>query len=203
MGQCRFQICQNLRRTGLAEIAAVCTVELADVIVALTGLNPQGVDGLADVVGRIRRHPARREDPLFLLVYSPIPRADDLDAVGDQLPLDSLGLGLKAVPRPLASRIAEAHTKLWLNALAGDEKGIRKRFPDVPPEERLHFFEYDPWVPLLGEDGFDRPGPLRDAHRRLARAIGLTRGQKDLFPEARLVPGLSPLRLSDVVHELD
>lgn len=193
-------------RTGLAEIAAVCTVELADVIVALTGLNPQGVNGLADVIGRIRRHPARQQPPLFLLAYSPIPRIVDLDSTGDEIPLDSLDSDRTVIALPLASRIAEAHTKLWLEALAGDENALRQRFPDVPPEERLHFFQYDPWVPLLGEDGFDRPGALHDAHRRLARAIGLTRGQ-DLFPHARLVQGPSPLRLSrrllDAITKLD
>lgn len=183
-------------RTGLAEIAAVCTVELADVIVALTGLNPQGVDGLADVIGRIRRHPARKQPPLFILVYSPIPRLDDLDlSVGGALPLDSLVPGRAPMVLPLATRIAEAHAKLWKEALAGDEVELRQLYPDVSPDDRLHFIEYDPWVPLIGEDDFDRPGPLRDAHVRLAEAVGLTHGGTRI-PEVSPHPELSPLRLS-------
>lgn len=180
-------------RTGLAEIAAVCTVELADAIVALTGLNPQGVDGLADVVGRIRRHPARRRPPMFFLVYSPIPRVGDLGPAGAGLQLESLGP--EVLVHPLATRIAEAHAKLWMEALAGDETTLRQWFPAVPQHERVHFMEYDPWVPLVGEDDFERPGPLRDAHRRLARSVGLLSG-RDLMPEVRLVGGTSPLSLS-------
>jgi MinD-like ATPase involved in chromosome partitioning or flagellar assembly len=186
-------------RTGLAEIAAVCTVELADAIVALTGLNPQGIDGLSDVIERIRTHPARQRPAAFILAYGPIPRAEDFDIKGTMLSLDSPDLDASlphAISYPLATQIAQAHAKLWTEAIVQDELEVRQWFPKLPLHERLHFMEYDPLVPLVGEDDFDRPGPLRDAHRRLARSIGLLAGREDLFPAIGLSSAQSPLELS-------
>lgn len=190
-------------RTGLAEIAAVCTVELADAIVALTGLNPQGIDGLVEVIGLIRNHPARKRPPAFILVYGPIPRTEDLGPAGATLPLDwpdTDETRPRAISYDLAIRIAEAHAKLWMTAVAEDEAEVRQWFPDLSRHERLHFMEYDPWVPLVGEDDFDRLGPLREAHRRLARSIGLLAG-RDLFPELARSAASSPLALSQRVSD--
>lgn len=173
-------------RTGLAEIAAVCTVELADAIVAFTGLNHQGIDGLADVLERIRRHPARQRPPAFILVYGPVPRMQDLGPSDVGVRLDSLDLDgvtdADVIAHPLAQRIAEMHAKLWVQGIGRDETEIRRWFPALLPEERVHFVEYDPWIPLVGEHDFDRRGSVRDAHHRLARSIGLLRGN-DLFPK--------------------
>jgi MinD-like ATPase involved in chromosome partitioning or flagellar assembly len=194
-------------RTGLAEIAAVCTVELADVIVALTGLNPQGVAGLADVMGRIRRHPGRERPPLFFLTYSPVPRTEDLGLRDAWTPLDPLTPGAyrpEVLDHPLSRRLAAAHRLLWPHVVdPTDEPELRQWFPLVPEYERLHVLEYDPEVPLIGEDDFDRPGKLRPAHERLARAIGLTSG-KDLLPE--LVSGRRDHwleRAKNLAHVLD
>lgn len=183
-------------RTGLAEIAAVCTVELADAIVALTGLNPQGVDGLADVIERIQRHPARARPAAFLLAYSPIPRFPDFDltAWSKQVMADA-STGTLAVQHPLLTRIAEVHARLWTLAVVEDEETVRKWYPALRPHDRLHWLGYDPWVPVVGEDDFDRPGPLRDDHRRLARAVGLLSG-RDLLPDRVTTAAGSPLDLS-------
>ena len=193
-------------RAGLAEIAAVCTVELADAIIAFSGLNPQGIDGLADVIGRVREHPARRSPPAFILVYGPVPRAEDLATQGRKIPLGPLADGtVDMISYPLATRIAEAHAKLWVQSIAHDEVEVHRWFPELSPHERLHFLEYDPWVPLVGEDDFDRPSPLRDAHRRLARSIGLLKGL-DLFPDIHRAAVQSPLslslRIADAIDEL-
>jgi len=192
-------------RTGLAEIAAVCTVELADAIVALTGLNPQGIDGLAEVIDRIRKHPARTRPPAFILAYGPVPRKEDLEGDAKTISLHSDGLATEVISFPLATRIAEAQAKLWVQAIAEDETEVRRWFPDLDPSERLHWMEYDPWIPLVGEDDFDRPGPLREAHRRLARSIGRLSGL-DLFPELRRAAPQSWLarsqRMADAVEKL-
>lgn len=192
-------------RTGLAEIAAICTVELADVVIALSGLNPQGVDGLASVIERIRHHPARTEPPAFILAYSPIPRFDDLslDRLGHVRAVD--GVDAKVVTHPLVTRIVEAHRALWQLAIGGDEKEIRRRYPKLSGWERLHFLRYDPWVPVLGEADFDHPGPLREDHRRLARSIGLLAGV-ELLPDPLDTSQASPLaiseRLSDAIETI-
>jgi MinD-like ATPase involved in chromosome partitioning or flagellar assembly len=195
-------------RTGLAEIAAVCTVELAEVIVALTGLNPPGVAGLADVMGLIRRHPVRRRPPLFFLAYSPVPRAEDLGLENAWVPLDPLEPGSfrpEVLDHPLARRLADAHQKLWSRVVDRvDEPEVRQWFPAVPEHERLHVLEYDPQVPLIGEYDFDRPGRLRDAHERLARAVGLTSGH-DLLPTRRPGPGADSWleRIGSLHHAVD
>lgn len=187
-------------RTGLAEIAAVCTVELADAIVAFTGLNSQGIDGLADVIERIRSHPARQRPPAFILAYGPIPRMQDLEPSDVGVRLDSFELDVVSsadvVAHPLAQRIAEMHAKLWVQGVARDESAVRRWFPALLPEERVHFVEYDPWIPLKGEDDFDRAGPVREAHHRLARSIGLLGGH-DLFPDVVRGAQISPFARSE------
>jgi MinD-like ATPase involved in chromosome partitioning or flagellar assembly len=196
-------------RTGLAEIAAVCTVELADAIVAFTGLNPQGIDGLADVLESIRSHPARQRPPALILTYGPIPRVQDLGLLDVGARLDTVDLDGVAdadvVAHPLAQRMADAHAKLWVQVIAQDEREVRQWFPALLPHERVHLVEYDPWIPLIGEDDFDRPGPVRDAHRRLARSIGLLGGD-DLFPSIGRPVQASPLALGkrfyDVIDKL-
>ncbi|MEZ4434796.1 MAG: division plane positioning ATPase MipZ [bacterium] len=181
-------------RTGLAEIAAICTVELADAIVALTGINPQGVDGLVDVIGRIRRHPARDEAPAFILAYSPVPHFAECDIARMARTVSQPGLGVPVMTHPLVTRLAETHASLWTLAVADDEQEVRRRFPALKRADRLHLLRYDPWVPVLGEADFDAPGPLREDHRRLARSVGLLGGH-DLMPELAGGAGGSPLTL--------
>lgn len=58
-------------RTGLSEMGGVCTHELADFVVLLTGPNPQSIEGTAAVARQLRaagRMPLRADRPLEMLV---------------------------------------------------------------------------------------------------------------------------------------
>lgn len=186
-------------RTGLAEVAAVCTVDLADAIVALTGLNPQGYGGLADVVERIRRHPARRRPPAFILAYSPVPTIEPLDGESPSPGLDPLGRP-NPTPRPLLTRFAEMHAVLWREAVESDASVVRKWFPLLGDEDRLHFLRYDPWVPLVAEEGFDRRGPLWSDHQGLARSVARSAGH-DILAETRPRAGAAPHAISRAAYK--
>ena len=63
-------------RTGMTEIAATCTLGLADVVVILSGLNDQNLQGTRWVLDMLEgRGGLRSED--IIVVFSPIPEAEE------------------------------------------------------------------------------------------------------------------------------
>jgi len=63
-------------RTGMTEIAATCTLGLADVVVMLSGLNDQNLQGTRWVLDMLEREGGLRSEDI-IVVFSPIPEAEE------------------------------------------------------------------------------------------------------------------------------
>jgi len=63
-------------RTGMTEIAATCTLGLADVVVMLTGLNNQNLQGTRWVLDMLENEGGLRPDDI-IVVFSPVPEAEE------------------------------------------------------------------------------------------------------------------------------
>jgi AAA domain len=168
-------------RTGLADVAGVCTMELPDVVVAVCGLNEQNLGGMEGALAQMREHwRAVSREVATLLVLSPVPREADLARRGGKVELvRNIFLSLRDQPieltaamqrHPLGARIHEAQARL-LAPFIQDLPRIQPRFPRLDREDLLHLLEYDPWVPLgdalLGDPGLT----LALQYQLLARSI--------------------------------
>jgi MinD-like ATPase involved in chromosome partitioning or flagellar assembly len=63
-------------RTGMTEIAATCTLGLADVVVMLSGLNDQNLQGTRWVLDMLEREGGLRSEDI-IVVFSPVPEAEE------------------------------------------------------------------------------------------------------------------------------
>ncbi len=63
-------------RTGMTEIAATCTLGLADVVVMLTGLNNQNLQGTRWVLDMLEGGSGLRSEDI-IIVFSPVPEAEE------------------------------------------------------------------------------------------------------------------------------
>jgi AAA domain len=117
-------------RTGLADVAGVCTMELPEVLVAVCGLNEQNIGGMEGALARMREYwRAVSRDVATLLVLSPVPQEIDLQL------------------HPLAARIYEAQVRL-LAPLKQDLPRIQPQFPNLQETDLLHLLEYEPRLAL-------------------------------------------------------
>lgn len=66
-------------RTGFSDESGICTRDLADALVVLSGLNTQNVQGTSRFFGALRRALAQRElpRPKVAVVLSPVPNGED------------------------------------------------------------------------------------------------------------------------------
>lgn len=183
-------------RTGLADVAGVCTVELPEVLVAFSGLGEQSVTGTQGVLDKLRDHPARMQPVATLLALSPIPRAADLEKATLHNPLQDLPPGKKpgAIMREgtrLYDAVFRAQSRLF-SIVLNDFPSVRTSFPRLDARDLLHGLEYDPEVPLSDELQIRRACPLADQYRSLARSITKAHPTDEVFAadEGVLLPML-------------
>jgi MinD-like ATPase involved in chromosome partitioning or flagellar assembly len=141
-------------RTGRSDIASVSALYLAQVLVILSGLNLQNIDGTAQAFRELSEHPARREEWLPILVLSPVPRAEDLG-------LERRGVHSVAswasVTAFEGANIRNELERAFVRALTGlqmvgrDFERGHPYFAAVHPTDAIRALEYDPRVPLLSE----------------------------------------------------
>ncbi|AUX22420.1 uncharacterized protein SOCEGT47_029230 [Sorangium cellulosum] len=171
-------------RTGLADVAGVCTMELPDVVVAVSGLNEQNIGGMEGALAQMREYwTAVSRAVATLLVLSPVPREADLAPRGGKVEsirnvfrslLDQpIELAAAMQRHPLGARIHEAQARL-LAPLIQELPRIQPRFPRLEREDLLHMLEYDPRVPLgdvlLGDPGVTLASQYQLLARSIARA---------------------------------
>ena len=175
-------------RTGLADIAGVCTVELPEVLVVFSGLNEQNVNGTQRVLSMLREHPARREKPVAtLLVLSPVPRATDLgfptlrETVRVR-PGGGVEIGVERERNLLTDAIFRAQSQLFAPLLQ-DFPQVQKWFPHLRKADLLHGLEYDPEVPLRDELHLSRSCLLAEQYRSLAQSLSCAN-----FDAAKMLP---------------
>lgn len=168
-------------RTGLADSAGVCTVELPQVLVAVCGLNEQNINGMEFVLKRLREHPARSHRVATLLALSPVPREKDISE-----------------PALVSKRIKQAQIHLLAPILDQELANIQKHFPQLTRNDICHLLEYDPMVPLIDELQISRDSTLVRQYRRLARTLTRARYPHEkelLIPENVTIPEV-PILLS-------
>ncbi len=133
-------------RTGLADIAGVCTLELPQGVVAVTGLNEQNVTGMEQMLQRLQRHPARVHDVATLLVLSPVPRVGDLEpglkrgSPSKQAMTPWVELERRAAKSPLLARLLEVRRRLII-PLCQEFAAIHPRFPGLDTRDLVHLLE--------------------------------------------------------------
>lgn len=133
---CRAELVLIDSRTGLADISGVCTVALPDVVVLVSGLNEQNVQGTAEVLRQLVDHPAREKPPALLSVWSPVPREGDLEGVGyGSLLRERMFAAKEAIYDPI-----QAHFEAW-----------REVYGEAVASDLVRGLFYDPAVPLVGE----------------------------------------------------
>lgn len=182
-------------RTGFADIAGVCTIELPDVLVTVCGLNDQNVYGMKAALERIRNHPVyvnqERERPPILSALSPIPvktltRSDD-GLVAEHLDGRSLSLGqphefkisfsasanvpFAQLPfhDQLIRRLRRAYEHIWA-PLQSQLAPLRRRGAEVDASDLFHTFNFDPRI-SLGTERVPEAWPLHAQYERLALAL--------------------------------
>lgn len=166
-------------RTGLADVAGVCTLELPDVVVAVCGLNEQNVSGMEHVLGAITEHAFRPTPPPLILALSPVPSRewmDQPDLPWRQLFAESahepafryLGRGSRWFE--VSQRCRSAWNRLQ-RPVAQSFRASRRNFA-LREADLLHVLEHDPAVPLLDELLVDTDCALVEQHRQLADSIG-------------------------------
>lgn len=193
-------------RTGLADIAGVCTVELPELVVLFTSLDPQSVEGIRGVATQIQSHLALngRMPPGYMLVYANIPRAPEGDfstreAFGSatrprQGPLDALA-PVEPDSHPVLSRLVKAHNRL--DVVYGGFDVARKRLQTLKKRDLVHFLEYDPMAHLhvgaVGGEGKE----LAEAYDQLT--LALAHGVAKRIDEVSNTPWIDLARLDALV----
>ncbi|TVQ88168.1 MAG: hypothetical protein EA397_17385 [Deltaproteobacteria bacterium] len=167
-------------RTGLADVAGVCTVELPDAVVAVCGLNEQNVAGMAVVLDQIVHHVFREGyPPTLLLALSPVPSRDWMgappeiefrDILRDPDALPALAGARRATWDRVSARVHMVLERLR-PSVEYAFKSARRRAPGLRADDLYHVLEHDPEVPLLGELLLARPSGLADQYQRLTRSI--------------------------------
>lgn len=169
-------------RTGLADIAGVCTMDLPDLLVAVSGLNEQNIGGMEGALEQMREYwGMAARNVATLLVLSPVPREIDLQPRGNAIHTmnevfreyrDRPGeLGDALGRHPLGARIYQAQARLFA-PLKQELPRKQPHFPDLQEADLLHFLEYDPWL-ALGDALVGESNPtLTGQYRRLAQSIG-------------------------------
>jgi MinD-like ATPase involved in chromosome partitioning or flagellar assembly len=162
-------------RTGLADVAGVCTMELPDVVIAIAGLNEQNIGGMERALSLMREYwRSVSRDVAVMLVLSPVPRDNDLGvqpfrevylSFRDQSPIE---LTTAAQHHPLGARLHEAQARL-LAPLLQDLPRIQQRFTRLDREDLIHVLEYDPWIPLRDDER--SAGALAQQYQRLTHSI--------------------------------
>jgi len=165
-------------RTGLADIAGVCTLELPDLLVVVCGLNDQNVKGTEGFLERWFAHPARYEDTGVILCISPVPRDVDLERWGEppvEQTVKEIAEGLLPRERaPKSRRLFGRYVQVQegLLVVLGDKRGSwQLRFPELLGEDLVHAFHYDPLMALGEPFELSPESLLYREHRRLARSL--------------------------------
>ncbi len=167
-------------RTGIADIAGVCTLELPQVVVAVCGLSEQNVEGMASALQQMREFRSANFSPevATILVLSPVPRLRDLNAAatGASPPLRTTWQMIveEDFLAPEESLLARRLETVQLRVLQPihDEFGPGLRdFPNLRHQDLSHQLEYDPLVPLSDELQVVRASALAEQYRQLALSI--------------------------------
>jgi MinD-like ATPase involved in chromosome partitioning or flagellar assembly len=194
-------------RTGLADVAGVCTIELPQVLVAVCGLSEQNIQGMAAVLDELAEHPARDEGVAHVLVMSPVPRAEDLGVrsvegvlarLGADVPgqFDRALLEQEQRSNLLLRRLMHAQVALMPRIYKQFEDKARRYFPRSDRSDLYHELPYDPETSLCDDEILpDRSSLLGTRYRMLARTLARMH-QSALVPD---VPGMqrAPLLLFD------
>ncbi len=165
-------------RTGRADVAGVCTVELPDVLVAVCGLNEQNVRGMESVLEELSRHPARVQPVATILAVGPVPRARDMGFPSPRELVErhpwqwtEADIEHECSTNPILDALVRVQTRLvvpiwrWFDA-------VRGYFPRARPRRDLyHEFPYDPTVPITDELRLAPSSELTRAHERLAQSL--------------------------------
>lgn len=166
-------------RTGFADAAGVCTVQLPQLLVAVCGLNEQNVFGMEQALKRITNHPAREEPCPILLVLSPVPREKDFpdrtetfETLAEKLAMGQ-GWSLDWDTDALSAAVGRAQRRLLLPLCLPAYNEACGTAPHLGEEHLLHALEYDPQVPLSDELQLSRRSTLSAQYRWLAYCISL------------------------------
>ncbi|EYF00603.1 tyrosine-protein kinase family protein [Chondromyces apiculatus] len=172
-------------RTGTADIAGVCTLELPQVVVAVCGLGEQNVEGMADVLQQMRhvRHENEMPEVATLVALSPVPQfQQDLASRGAGagprqfswprgLPGPGTGReGLSSEELLLLGRMEEIERRVMVPIYQEFGPGLES-FPNLHHQDLLHELAYEPLVPLTGELQIARGSRLAGQYRALAQSI--------------------------------
>ena len=188
-------------RTGHAEISGVCTIELPELLVALTSLGEQSVGGLELLLEQLRHHPARAMPIPTLGVLSPVPRAEDLGLMRSEAVYREIRTAAAVRPEDarllhdehlarnaVYRRLHEVQGRI-LPGLQRDLEETRGRCGYLDRTDLLHSLEYDPAVPLGEELQIARSSPLVARYRRLALSIERAAGRDESpFSSDAIVP---------------
>lgn len=105
-------------RTGLTEISGLCTIALPDIVIILTGLNCQNLEGTKWVISNITTDKTKQKD--LFVVFSPVP--DFEEQLKKDRMKEAIGyLGKSYMPKislsyhPRLSMIEELFTVEWPN----------------------------------------------------------------------------------------
>jgi hypothetical protein len=190
-------------RTGFADSAGLCTVQLPQVLVAVCGLNEQNVFGMEEALKRITNHPARVDPCPTLLVLSPVPREQDFPQRTETFASLSRKIAaghsesIASEGDPLSSAIARAQRRLLLPYCIRQYDQLpdraRARAQRLRKEYLLHVLDYDPVVPLSGELHLTRTCTLSAQYHWLAYCISLVSPE----PITRMRPMGLPLLVRD------
>ena len=176
-------------RTGRADIAGVCAVELPDVLVAVCGLNEQNRNGMHRMLTEIAEHPARApEHPVAtVLALSPVPRPADLGVrpvaslFADPLqPVAGGDIDRERESNALMDALYRAQVQLMPDIRRGFH-GVKSHFAGADASDLYHELPYDPMVPLSGEYRLTEQSPLRRAYERLARTLTRLHGRDQVL----------------------
>ncbi len=183
-------------RTGRADIAGVCAMDLPRVLVAVCGLSEQNILGMADALETIwSYHDAEELSVLTLLAVGPVPTIGRAIRPSSPLlagvPEGSSGSGLDPLV-PMAEALIRRRIEL-LSARVGarvqERFGrVQQYFPEVSADGLMHEILYDPLVPFEDELVKDPKRPLYGVYRRLADVLRKAAGD----PIERLTGGPLP-----------
>jgi MinD-like ATPase involved in chromosome partitioning or flagellar assembly len=151
-------------RTGRADIAGVCTMELPEVIVACCGLSEQNVTGMSDALDMIwKYHDSAGLSVLTLLALGPVPpRTDEVDR----------STGTPRRLEQLFRRVVNRVEQRWTQA--------RRFFPETSSADVIHTFPYDPWA-VFEDELVQAPGrQIDEAYGKLTNSLRRATGEEGL-----------------------